>query len=53
MAKKTKTAKKVTRLSDKEKAVIKKMTAAGKTMRQIAAKIGRMPSTVWRWQQKL
>lgn len=54
MKKKTKkTAKKVTRLSDKEKAIIKKMTAAGATMRTIAAKINRMPSTVWRWQQKL
>lgn len=55
MAKKAakKAPKKMTRLSDKEKAIIKKMTAAGATMRVIAAKIGRMPSTVWRWQQRL
>lgn len=49
MAKK-KTKKKMTRLSDKEKAIIKRMTKAGATMRQIAKKIGRVPSTVWRWQ---
>jgi len=44
--------KKGPRLSDKEKATIKAMTKAGATMRQIAKKIGRVPSTVWRWQQK-
>lgn len=43
--------KKMTRLSAKEKATIKAMTKAGATMRQIAKKIGRVPSTVWRWQQ--
>lgn len=42
--------KKMTRLSDKEKTTIKTMTKAGATMRQIAKKIGRVPSTVWRWQ---
>jgi len=50
--KKKATKKKMTRLSDKEKATIKAMTKAGATMRQIAKKIGRVPSTVWRWQQK-
>ena len=44
--------KKMTRLSAKEKATIKAMTKAGATMRQIAKKIGRVPSTVWRWQQE-
>jgi len=29
------------------------MTKAGATMRQIAKKIGRVPSTVWRWQQEI
>lgn len=44
--------KKMTRLSAKEKATVKRMTAAGASMREIAKKIGRVPSTVWRWQQK-
>jgi IS30 family transposase len=52
MAKKKKTKKKATRLSDKEKKIIKVMTRAGATMREIAKKIGRVPSTVWRWQQE-
>lgn len=42
---------KKSRLSAKEKATIKRMTKAGATMRQIAKKIRRVPSTVWRWQQ--
>lgn len=50
--KKTKKARKITHLSAKEKATIKKMTAAGATMRQIAKKLGRVPSTIWRWQQR-
>ena len=45
--------KKMSRLSAKEKATIKAMTKAGATMRQIAKKIGRVPSTVWRWQQEI
>jgi DNA-binding CsgD family transcriptional regulator len=38
------------RLSNAEQTIIKRMTAAGATMRQIAEKIGRAPSTIWRWQ---
>jgi DNA-binding CsgD family transcriptional regulator len=38
------------RLSNAEQTIIKRMTAAGATMRQIAKKIGRAPSTIWRWQ---
>lgn len=48
----TRVPKRMTRLSAKEKATIKSMTKAGATMRQIAKKIGRVPSTVWRWQQE-
>lgn len=51
-ARRTSRPKKTTRLSAKEKATIKSMTKAGATMRQIAKKIGRVPSTVWRWQQE-
>ncbi len=50
---KTKKTRSSKRLSDKEKTTIAKMTAGGKTMRQIAAKIGHAPSTVWRHQQTL
>lgn len=39
-----------TPVSAKEKRIIKTMTEKGATMRQIAAKIGRVPSVVWRWQ---
>lgn len=51
MAKKTK---KKTRkhLSAKEIATVKRMTKAGATMRQIAKKIRRAPSTIWRWQNR-
>jgi IS30 family transposase len=42
----------ITHLSAKEKATIKRMTKAGATMREIAKKIGRVPSTIWRWQQR-
>jgi IS30 family transposase len=42
--------KKSYRLSAKEIATVKSMTKAGATMRQIAKKIDRVPSTVWRWQ---
>lgn len=49
MAKKNK--KKVERLSPKDIETIMKMTSAGKTMREIAKKIGCAPSTVWRHQQ--
>lgn len=49
MAKKRKP--KITHLSAKEIATVKSMTKKGATMRQIAKKIGRAPSTIWRWQQ--
>lgn len=56
MAKKKRSSKKRsskrTRLSAKEIATIKAMTKKGATMREIAKKIRRVPSTVWRWQQK-
>jgi IS30 family transposase len=45
-----KKSKKSYHLSAKEIATVKSMTKAGATMRQIAKKIGRVPSTVWRWQ---
>lgn len=43
---------KFSRLSASEQKTIKSMTKAGATMRQIAKKIGRAPSTIWRWQQE-
>lgn len=43
---------KITHLSKKEIATVKAMTKEGATMRQIAKKIGRAPSTIWRWQQR-
>jgi IS30 family transposase len=53
MAKKTKKKKtKRTHLSEKEKSTVKRMTKAGATMREIAKKIRRAPSTIWRWQQR-
>jgi IS30 family transposase len=55
MAKKTKKAsKKKTRkhLTAKEIATVKRMTKSGATMRKIAAKIRRAPSTIWRWQNR-
>lgn len=48
----TKKREKIVHLSSREAAVIKRMTKAGATMRQIAAKLGRAPSTIWRWQQR-
>lgn len=51
MTKKSKKTKR-TRISTKEAATIKAMTKAGATMRQIAKKIRRAPSTIWRWQQR-
>jgi IS30 family transposase len=50
--KKTKTRKQITHLSKKEIATVKTMTKKGATMRQIAKKIRRAPSTIWRWQQR-
>lgn len=52
MAKKTK--KKRTRrpITTKEASVIRTMTKQGATMRQIAKRLRRAPSTIWRWQQR-
>lgn len=44
---------KFSRVSASEQRAIKSMTKAGATMRQIAKKIGRAPSTIWRWQQEI
>lgn len=41
-----------TDVTESEKKVIRRMTKAGATMRQIAKKIGRVPSTIWRWQNR-
>lgn len=40
-------------LTKREVGIVKKMTEQGATMRKIAAKIGRAPSTIWRHQQKI
>lgn len=39
-------------LTARERKIVKSMTKQGATMRMIAAKIGRAPSTIWRHQQK-
>lgn len=44
---------KFSRLSASEQKTIRSMTKASATMRQIAKKIGRAPSTIWRWQQEI
>lgn len=49
-AKKKKKAKR-TPLSAREKALIKRWTRGGASMREIGKKINRAPSTIWRWQQ--
>jgi len=49
---KKKKRKKITHLSAKDITTVKSMTKKGATMRQIAKKIGRAPSTIWRWQQR-
>lgn len=40
-------------LSDKDKELIRTMTAEGSSMRDIAKKLDCTPSIVWRWQKKL
>ena len=57
MAKKTKkkASKRKTRsahLSAKEIATVKAMTKKGATMREIAKRLRRAPSTIWRWQNR-
>lgn len=39
-------------LSAKEISTVKAMTKKGATMREIAKKIRRAPSTIWRWQNR-
>ena len=39
-------------ITEREKTIIRSMTKKGATMRQIAKRIGRVPSTVWRWQNR-
>lgn len=41
------------RLSNEDKELIRTMTKAGHSMRDIAEKLNRTPSLVWRWQKKL
>jgi len=39
-------------LTSREKRTIREMTEKGATMRQISLRIGRVPSTIWRWQHR-
>lgn len=39
-------------LTTREKDTIRRMTAEGASMRQISLRIGRVPSTIWRWQNR-
>lgn len=51
MAAKKKVRKRTRRpITRREVTIIKQMTKKGATMRQIAKKIGRAPSVIWRWQ---
>jgi DNA-binding NarL/FixJ family response regulator len=40
------------KLTAREHKIVQTMTKQGATMRRIAAKIGRAPSTIWRHQQQ-